>query len=480
MLVSEVRSEAQRIEQFLDWLNWRRIVELSLLGAALIGVAVFVFAPRRYSATTSLLLSERPDVMTTLTGQAAQSLAAGGLVSFMGQGGPLARLEAIFQSRSIGMQLVHKHKLAQRLALDEEKTLGALAEMTRIKSLKQAGLKIGVTCRGPSRLWSWLGLRYTFGTEEAKNLCADLANDYVDALDTYVTETSVQQARETRQFIAQRLKDVEEGLEQTEDRLEELQTGYGLIDPDSKAGQLIHQTEAMNQAWAEATALVEGLDHSLHSARAQLAHEDAMRIAQEVTARNPVIAKLEEKLANLETELAAEREAGKSRLHPDVEQMEAAIGSIERQLEDVQGEVRQQVSRQTNPTYDALMSKTIGLEVELAGTRARKATYQAQLHEVEAKLAELPPVMREYVRLSRQRQLQAELLTTLATRLELAAIEEQRESSGRFEVLDAAVPPLRKSGPSSVRSAGVTFVLLVTALGLIWGYRRGIFASEIE
>ncbi len=478
--MAEAGTEPQRLTRFLDWLDWWRIVQASLLGAMLIGGTVFVFAPLRYSAGTSVLLSERPDVITALTGQAGESLAAGGLVSFMGAGGPLARLEAIFQSRSIRMQLVHKHKLTQRLALDEEKTLEALAEMTRINSLKQAGLNIGVTCRGPSRLWSWLGLKSTFGTEEARSLCADLANDYVDALDTYVTATSVQQARETRQFIAQRLKDVEEGLEQTEDRLEELQISYGLIDPDSKAGQLIRQTEATSQAWAEATALVEGLDHSLHSARAQLAHEDAMRIAQEVTARNPLIAELEEKLASLETELATEREAGKSRLHPDVEQIEAAIDSIQRQLEDVEGEVRQQVSRQTNPTYDALMSKTINLELELAGTRARKATYSAQLGEVEAELARLPPVMREYVRLSRQRQLQAELLSTLAKHLELAAIEEQRESSGKFEVLDRAVPPLHKSGPSSVRSAGATFLLLAIALSLIWAYRRGIFVSELE
>jgi uncharacterized protein involved in exopolysaccharide biosynthesis len=276
------------------------------------------------------------------------------------------------------------------------------------------------------------------------------------------------------------MRDGEKELEETEDRLEELQTGYRLIDPDSKAGQLIHQTEATSQAWAEATALVEGLGHSLETARAQLAHEDAMRIAQEVTARNPVIAKLEEELANLETELARDLEAGKSRLHPDVEQTEAAINSIKRQLGEVEKEVRQQVLHQTNPTYDTLMSKVIGLEVELAGSRARKATYSAQLAEVEAEIAQLPPVIREYVGLSRQRQLQAELLRTLATRLELAAIEEQRESSGKFQVLDRAVPPLRKSGPSSMRSAGVAFVLLFVALSMICAYQRGIFAGELE
>ena len=238
-------------------------------------------------------------------------------------------------------------------------------------------------------------------------------------------------------------------------------------------------TKIAAQSYAAATAEAEALAHSLHSARAQLAGKDAVRVAHEVTARNPVIAALEQKLAELRVELATELESGKIASHPAVLQLQTAINSTQQQLDAIEHDVHQQTSRQANPVYDAIMSKVVELEVGLAGARARKAACAAHLSRAKEQTAELPPVVREYVTLSRERQIQSELLANLAGRRELAAIEEQRESSARLQVLDKASPPRKKAGPSSVRSAKLTFAVLVIVLSLAAAHRRGLLVPKL-
>jgi uncharacterized protein involved in exopolysaccharide biosynthesis len=68
---------------------------------------------------------------------------------------------------------------------------------------------------------------------------------------------------------------------------------------------------------------------------------------------------------------------------------------------------------------------------------------------------------------------QRELVLTLARRLEIAQIEEERQKSGKLQILDKAEPPRRKSGPSGVKSALATFILLTMLLGMAWGGWRG-------
>ena len=445
-----------------------------------VGAVVFTVSPRRYTASTSLLISDRADAIGAITQPDAELLASA--YGFMSGNTLVARLQAIAESRQTRKRVARKCDLARKLALDEDRTMRALEGMTRINSVGDggvAGILVGMEIQVTTVARSRLGSRAGLSVEEAGQLCADLANEYVAALDAYVTETSVVSARGTREFIEERKEEVAADLKETEDHLQALQTKHELVDPDRAAAQSIDQNKTVVQAYAMAVAEGEGLANSLQTARALLTGEDATRIEREVTARNRVITVLEEKLAQLHVESATELEGGKRALHPDVLQIQAAIESTQQELDDLEREVLQEVSRQANPTYDVLLGKVVELEVSLAGVRARQAAYGAQWALAKDELRALPPVVREYVTLARQRELQSQLLSALAKQLELAAIEEKRVSSGKFHVLDPATPPLRKSGPSVVRSAAITFCLLALTLGLIVAYRRGIFWPEL-
>jgi len=478
--VSEAKPMAARLIALLDTLTWWRIVLLSSAAAVVVGGWVFAALPARYTASATLLVSHRPDVIASFTQSGEVPLGDGALTNLLtGEPAWLKRLELILRSRRIAMHLVRKCKLAERSNADEDGAASALLKTTRIKLLEKAGVAIQVTCCGPSRLQECRGRRPSLSHDEARRLCAELANEYAVALDKYATEVSVGAARQTRQFIEKRQRQLEQDLAHTEDRLEALQTTHTLIEPQNKAVELVELTKEAARSYASAAAECEELAHSLQAARGRLAEEDAMRIAEEVTARNPVIAALEEKLAELRVQLATELESGKAPSHPDLLDLQAAIDSTEHQLDELAEEVRQQVSRHANPAYDAIMSKVVALEVALSGVQARKAMHHAQLAQAREQIVGFPPVVREYVTLARERQLQSELLTTLARRLELAAIEEQRESTARLDVLDAAVPPRAKSGPSSVRSAELTFAVVAIVLSLAVAHRRGLLVPRL-
>ena len=462
-------------------LDWWHIPLLSLAGAMLWGAWIFSFVPLRYTACTSLLLSERPDAITSLAQSDIKSAASqAGLTGLIGgQPVELKRLEAVLNSRHVAVELVRKYGLAQAANGEEDQAVKSLGEMTKLKSLEDVGVTIEVTCGGASRIQMWLDQTPARSNAQAQLLCASLANEYAVALDEYVTQTSVAAARDTREFIEKRRREVSNTLAQTEDRLEALQTAHALIDPANKAEELVEITKAAVQAYAQASAECEELAHSLQTARGRLAHEDLMRIAQEMTIRNPLMTSLEERLAGLKVELATGLKSGKTAAHPDMMRIQTAIDSSEQQLAELAQAVQQEVSRQVNPAHDAVAGRVAALEIDLAGARARKAVYGGQLAQAREETVGLPPVVREYVRLARERQLQAELLTTLSTRLELATIEEQRESSSRVQVLDVAEPPRKKSGPSSVRSAKVTFALLTIILFLAVAHRRGLLIPRV-
>ncbi len=469
---------------FLDSLRWQRIALIAAAGAAFAGVLCAVLVPPRYTARTTILPSETPSAVAGLTMLAAGGAAEGsGVPSMLGGSSALARMEQVLKSQRVRGKVMDEHQLADRLGLTQAGALRWLEQATTISVIGKsglaggAGLAIEVTCPGTSRIQRWLGSSGGFSTDEAKQTCADMANEYVSALDEYITTASVRAAGDTKRFIDKRMAEVQTGLNDTEDQLEQLQTEYLLIAPDSKASQLVEAAKVKGMQYAETVAQVQEITNSLDSARGRLTGESATRISQETTQRNPIIVSLEEQLASLRADLATQTAEGKSAKHPDVVATRSAISDVERQLDEVTQDVLQQITRQPNPVHDALLQDATRLEVQLAGARARRDKIGQQVAEAEAALRDLPPVAREYVSLERRRQTQTETLTALTRRSELAAIQEQQESSERFVVLDEAVAPERKSGPSTVKSAALTFVLIAGLLVLGLVYRRGLFAD---
>ena len=476
---------------FLNALTLRKLFLIALLCAAVVGLYVFLFVPRLYQAQTSLLLNEHPDVVASLSQAAASEAAATGSAGALGlMGGNLGgnsevqRLEAILQSRSVRDEVLAKEQLRERLNLQGQAGTAWMAKITKVKAVGSGligggvGLEISVTLPSSARVSEWLGKPYPFSTAEAQKYCAQLANDYVALLDLYLNKTNVQSAREDRLFVEQRKREEEAELSKIEDRLQALQAKYKVVDPGPEAQHLLDLSKDAANAYALASTNVDAAEASLRPARASLTHEQATRVTSEINLRNPVIAGLEDQLAQFRLDYANGLATGKSPQHPDMVALRASIANAESQETAVAREVRDSLTKAPNPIHDTIMGQVVTLEVSLAAARASKAKYGSLLAQLQAKLDSLPPVARTYAHLSAQRELQAQLVAASSKRLQIAMIQERSQSADRFQIMDAAVPPDAKSGPSAVKSAGVTFILIVLLLGLMMAYQRGLFVLE--
>jgi hypothetical protein len=370
--------------------------------------------------------------------------------------------------------VIRRTRLTERLAVTDDEAPETLTSMTSFRKPPGAAIVIEVTCQGSSRLRSWLGQRSALTTAEAQQFCAEVANAYVEALRTYLSGVS----QGNTQFIRTRRDEVETELTRLDDRLQAFRSQHALVDPQGSVDALTTEVKAVVQAYGQAQADQEAARRSLAAARARLAREDLMRLQSVMTARNPVLISLSQRLAADRVALGAALEGGKKPNHPDVLALQDSIKAGERELAGVTQEIRMQVERNANPNYDTLLSQVASQEIGLVQGTARCATRQRQLGEVRRQMARLPAVMRQYGELQLRRDIKAQLLGNLSRQLETAILDEKREAADKFQVLDQAFPPTKKSGPSSVRTALVTLILVLTALGLRAVRRNGTIKLE--
>ena len=85
--VSEAKPMAARLIALLDTLTWWRIVLLSSAAAVVVGGWVFAALPARYTASATLLVSHRPDVIASFTQSGEVPLGGGEVLPGLEQHG---------------------------------------------------------------------------------------------------------------------------------------------------------------------------------------------------------------------------------------------------------------------------------------------------------------------------------------------------------------------------------------------------------
>lgn len=443
--------------------SWWGILLISILASLLVGAVVALFWPSTFTATNSFFVSDPADLLGTMLKDPAAS--AAGLPDASKLKPSQERLAAILSSRQLRAQLVEKHGLAQKFGRDPVEAGEILDRMVKITPIGQEGFRIDVTCRGYSRLRTVLG--HTLAREEARQLSAALANDYVSDLQTYVTDAAVTEASRKREFIETAKHQVLSQLGVAESGIQRLQTRHDLLDPASQAALIGDRVKTLEAAQAEALAKVTESQSSAQKARGQLGRVDAMRVSSIVEMRNPVIGDLESKLAQLRVSLATQEAQGKTPENADVVQILSAIQSTQRQLDQVKEEVHKEVAQGANPTYEKLTGEVVDYEVALSGARARAKTTTALLRQARAQMASLPPVARRYSSLKQDQDVQYAALAALKQSLAVAMVQEQQSKHvGEFRQLDKAVPPPDLNGPPILMSMLITFGAMMCYMGL--------------
>ena len=444
--------------------SWWGMLLVSIVAGLLAGAFVALLWPSTYHATSSFFVSDPAELLSTMLKPSA------GLPGSADQSNlkPTSeRLAAILSSRQLRAKLVAKRQLAERLHLPAIEAEEMLARMAKITAIGTEGFSITVTCKGYTRLRVAVSAG-SLRREEARELCANLANDYLSELQQYVTETSVNEARKRRQFIQDAQRHVLTQLHEAQAGMERLQRAYSLLDPDSEAGLLTDRLRALEAADVENRAKVDETQSALAKAQGQLGRVDSMRISSIVEMRNPIIAQVEQKIADLRVELATQQAQGKTPQTRDVVQITTALQSCEQQLAQLKEDVHKEVAQSANPTYEKIVGQVVDLQVALAGARARSSRTASLLRVARGQMAALPPVAREFAAYKQDQEVQFQALAALKQSLAVALVQEQQSQRvGEFLVLDQAAPPPDLYGPPVLWSMLLTALVLLAVMGLL-------------
>jgi hypothetical protein len=479
--MAEIHSRTLRkIGRFPHLTGWLIFVG-SLAGAGAVAAAVYFYGAGSYQATASALFPPTaggaPPTGTAAGGAAVAPAPEGGASSAAAASTALVSTDKfmlLLESRTFQDDLIQKHHLAERLGLDLSLTREALGRMLKYNLAAGTGLTVTATvegCRLPIG-GSWF--IPALDLEGARGLCADLANGCMEELRAKVTAINTEQARGNYDFLRQNVRQTRDRLRVVETRLQELQSRERFLDPEGKAGQILERVKAIENARDTSQARERELVRSLAEARGKLAREDALAVSSRVETRNPVIGSLEEKLAELRLEKAAQLARGKTEQQREVALLSAQIADSERQMAALRETVLKEVASSANPAYTDLVRSVTEQQVELAGVRARERAYAALLASANRSLAALPPVSRQYASLQRERDTLAAVSVSLDRQLEQAALQVRSAARDPFYVLDRAVPPEYGYGPYVGRAALIAFVALFGLLWLITAIRRGL------
>ena len=215
----------------------------------------------------------------------------------------------------------------------------------------------------------------------------------------------------------------------------------------------------------------------------ELTQQPEMETAAVVQQANPLVAKLSERLVELETALAvATKVERKTEQHPEVRAIQQEIGETKEALGEEQKRAMLEASRTevASPTARRLQGDLVAWRVNREALEARIAGLDGAMERAEAGVAELSGQALEYGRLVRTVKIRENLFETLTEEYEQALIEEQATEPA-FHVLDEPVVPERPEGPGLL--VRMILAALVGALaGWIWvmgsGERRKQEADE--
>lgn len=258
-------SPAELIARLLA--GWRTVVSCTAL-AAVVGLAIALTTPNRFTASATALPPPEKGSGSGLMAQYAGLAAAAGVQLPGAQASSVDAIMAILNSRRLQEPLIERFQLRDYYqATTRDDVLLAFAQDFSIRNDKKSNtITIAVTNRDPQR-------------------AADITNAAADLLRSIYNEISQGTAGRERSFLESRLKDTEADLLKASQALADFKTAKGAIEIES-------QTKATVEAIAKLQGELIGQQIELKALLAAAASQD-----------NPRVQLLQEKIAAMTGEM---------------------------------------------------------------------------------------------------------------------------------------------------------------------------------
>lgn len=440
---------------YVIWKKKNLILSLFII-SVIFALVYSLLSPKIYSASSVILIPSEK-------GTSGLSSLVSGLpvnIGVLGFSTPGANYVAILKSRTAAEYVFDKLKLDNYFEQKfKEEKIEALRKIVKItQNEKENTITITVETKNPK-------------------LSADIANTFIEALEKIIGSLNISSAKRERIFIEEQLKRVERDLKIAEEKLKNFQEKHLLIDVSSEAKVLIDNL-------ADLYSQRESCEMSIKLAKRNL--EDLQNILMEQTnlQKKDILAitsltytsslnEWREKLISQEVELALlSLEYGPE--HPKVVAAKASVDMTKKVMRD-------EIERISKAIGNYSIDKLFSLQLEIVFNESKKKALDNVIEKYEKKLSQLPSLGLELGRLMREVKVQETIYTLLTSQYEQAKVNEAKENI-TVQVVDYAVPPIKKSKPSTtlnVLIAGVSSIFLGIFLAFFLNFWKN-FKEEFK
>ena len=280
-------------------------------------------------------------------------------------------------------------------------------------------------------------------------------------------------------FIEKQIQEYQEQLTAAENNLREFKRKHVAVLPE-RGGSFFQRLQAATSTVRDVDLQIEEAQTRRNELQRQLEMTPAVQRAAS-TDGAPVLTLVETRLFDMQKRLD-ESLLRFTEAHPDVIEARASIAELERQR---QIELRSDAPRSavaSNPVYQQLELALGEIERELAGLQTKRAAYQNRVQELQQQVATLPVVEDELGRLNRHHEITKNNYQDLLSRkqsMEISKNVEQSSEGEKFRVIDppnVAVDSIR----NAFRLQNLMLITGVLAAGLGGGLGLAFLLSKFR
>jgi capsular exopolysaccharide synthesis family protein len=436
-----------------DWTTWfaviarHRKLALSVAG----GVFAFVFlltilTPRTYTTEVKFIAGGHGGSDSSSLGSGSSLPVLNALLA--GSGAESAQTYAeLFQETPVARKAVDALKL--------NIAPGELLSHVKVKPVTDTSI-VGVSV-------SWNN------PQESARIANALANAFID----YRRDMVANQAQVALGYLATQLPQAEENVHQTATSLAEYETRHKIVDIAAQTQQRLTTISTVEAKLAAAQVDQRQAGAQLASVQAQLTGTPQTVAGGQQYAPNPVLAQLQNQLAQTTMQLRTAQEHYTDR-HPTVISLKSQKAQLERAIAGQAGTVVSAQNTISNPLYQQLQQQEATFRSQIASYQTQSDTLKQQLAELEPSLKQLPDQAAQLMALQRRAKLAQDVYDNLQRKNGEAMVARSSALS------DVTVVQPASADYASVKPNAALNLLLGAFLSISLGIGAGLAAEVLD
>ncbi len=425
-------TENSNLPDLVHSLFKHKILIVSLFVVSIIiAVPVTLILPKEYVSTaTAILTGAKNSNYNSLFNQASELL---GMNLF--SSGTTINYKAVLESRKIALKVSRKLDLPNKLnkkgepPLKDEKVFKYLTKNVIIDDSTDSIIRVKAAA-------------------PTAKLSADIANEYLAELSSFLADNSSSTATRNRKFVEKRLNNSRGKLK----TFEEKRTVF-LQENDIFADPTVDMENELN-VYSRLIGELKTLqtEYDSQTARRNAMNEKGMtENGGEVSAvqilADPAVVEVRNNMAKKEIDLLN----AKLTYQPGNEN-----------IKNIQDEINGLKARLGNEIKPIARAYSLSDDIDYVSLNAKLEAYRSIVSNYEARFRKMPSISTEYLRIIRDIELQSKITAMLFAEYEKALITEAQDTQ-EIQILDYAVPPDTRTRPKRMLIVGISGILSLLA-----------------